>query len=931
MLRRLPLFIILLLSICRVTSPTLLQAQSLNITGTVYSIDGDAEAPLGGANLQLLSLPDSTFSGGTASAQNGAFRISDISPGPYLLIISHLGFATQTDEIDLADGNIHDLDIYLKAGSLQLEEFTVSARRPRVDVRGDTTAYHADGYQTNRDANVQDLVTRMPGFIMEDGQLQAQGENVVSVLLDGEEFFGEDAALVLKNLPAEIVEQIEVFDRESEQARFTGFRDGNTDRTVNIVTREGMNRGQFGRANSGYGSQTRYIAGGNYNHFNGSQRFSLIGMTNNLNQQNFSNEDLMGISEASGGGGRGGRRGNAARNFSTGSQSGISSVNSTGINYNDRWNETWRINASYFFNHADNVHDLFRERLYLTGFSADQRYDEDARNTSGNYNHRFDMRLEHDFDERRSIIFRPRIRYQKNRSFQTVDGFTLGQNNSLLNEVIRENQNNQSFYNIDSSLLYRHRFETRGRTISANLRAHISDRTGLRSQFDESVFMDGSENRIVNDQQTEIFTNGNTFSGNVSYTEPVSDRTQLLVSYQPSVNNNESVQDVFRFDETTNTYSLIDTTLTNRYDNRILSNRIRGSYRFRGERIDTNISLAWQHTGLTGEQIFPEAAGIRQTWQNFLPDASVQYNFGRRSNLRFSYDTSTRTPSVRQLQDVIDNSDPLRFTTGNPDLEQQYDHRLSLRLRHANPEAGSSTSAFLSLTITDKTIGNRTMVAEEDILLDGDIVLGRGSRLVLPDNIGSSVNFNTSVNRSIPVDYLSSNLNVNGGVGLNRRPSFIDDTRNVTDTYRLRSRFLVSSNISERVDFRFGYNANYSIVENSIRPELNNNYYAGRATGSFNLMPFGGLVLASDLNLRHYEGLGDDFNRSAVFWNGSVGYKFLENEAAEVRMTVFDILGQNDSIDRTIVEDYIEDYRSNVLTRYVIFSLSYNFRSFAGG
>ncbi len=904
-------------------------AQSVNLSGTVYSVDGNTKERLGFANLQLLALPDSSYSSGAASANDGTFMFRNVASGSYLLVTSFLGYSTQIEEIQVNGDEINELEIHLSPGEFQLDEFTITARRPRVDVRGDTTAYHADGYQTNRDASVQDLVTRMPGFVIEDGQIQAQGENVASVLLDGEEFFGDDALLVLQNLPAEIVAQIEVFDRDSEQARFTGFRDGNTDRTINIVTRNGMNRGQFGRANSGYGSQTRYMAGGNYNYFNGPQRLSFIGMTNNLNQQNFSSEDLMGISEASGPGGRG-RGGNATRNFQAGSQSGINSVHSTGINYNDRWNDSWRINASYFFNLTDNVHDLNRERLYFTGFSADQRYGETAQNSGDNYNHRFDMRLEHEFDDRRSFIFTPRVSFQSNSTIQTIDGFTVDQNRILLNEVARQNVNDQSGYNINSNLLYRHRFQTRGRTFSANLRTNISDRTGLRSQFDESVFMDESANRIVNDQQTEIFTTGNTFSGNLSFTEPISERVQLMLSYQPSVNNNESVQDVLRFDETTNSYSLIDTTLTNRYDNRITTNRMRSSLRFRGENFNSNVSFSWQHTGLSGEQTFPEQALISQSWQNFLPDAFIQYNFGRRSNVRFAYNTSTRTPSVRQLQDVIDNSNPLRFSTGNPELEQQYDHRFTVRLRHASPDAGTSTSGFVSVTITENYIGNRTIVAQEDMLLQGDIILGRGSRLVSPENIGRAVSMNASINRSIPFDLLSSNLNLNGGVNINRRPSFIDDARNLTDTYRIRSRFLISSNISDRVDFRVAYNANYNIVENSIRPELNNNYYAGRATTSFNLMPLKGFVIASDMNLQHYEGLGEDFNRTNIFWNGSLGYKFLENESAEIRMTIFDILGQNDNINRTILEDYIEDYRSNVLTRYVIFSMSYNFRSFAG-
>lgn len=907
-------------------------AQSNSISGSVYSQEerGDKE-PLGGVNILLLTAEDSSRVGGTASANNGAFSFDRVEPGRYLIVSTFLGFTPNRQEVTIEDEPVRDLEIVMIPSSLQLQEFQVSARRARVDVRGDTTAFHAGGYRGARDANVQDLVTRMPGFIIEDGRLQAQGEEVARILLDGEEFFGDDAALALQNLPSEIVDQIEVFDRESDQARFTGFRDGNTSRTINIVTRDGMNRGQFGRANSGYGSQTRYMAGGNYNYFRGSQRFSLIGMTNNINQQNFSSEDLLGISQASGsGGGRGRGGGQATRNFRTGGQSGISSVHSGGMNYNDRWGDSWRVNASYFFNMSDNENDQDRERLYLTGFSADQQYDERSRSLSDNYNHRFDARMEYTIDDRRSLILTPSMSFQRNSSFQTVDGFTVDQNRQLLNEIARTNSSDQIGYNINNTALYRHRFETRGRTFSANLRTNFSDRSGERFQLDDSRYFEETQNRIINDQQTETLAGGYTLSGNFSYTEPLTESTQLLVSYQPSVENNRSEQDVFRFDELTGSYTMIDTTLTNRYDNRVYTNNLRGSYRYSRESWNANVSLSWQHTALRGEQTFPMVTDIGQTWQNILPGANVQYRFTRTTNMRFTYNSSTRTPSVRQLQDVIDNSDPLRLSTGNPDLRQQYDHRFTLRFRHANPEVGSSTSSFIAFTLTDNYIGNRTLVAENDTPIDGDIILRRGARLVSPDNIGRSWNLFSNLNRSLPVDLISSNMSLSAGVGYSRRPSFIDNQRNMTDNIRLNSGINVSSNISDRVDFRVSYNANYNIVENSIRPELDNNYYAGRATGAFRIMPFGGLELGSDFNVRHYAGLGDDFNQTSLFWNGSIAYKFLEDEVAEFRMTLFDILGQNNNINRTIQEDYIEDYRNNVLSRYVLFSFSYRFRSFGG-
>ncbi|MEX1062527.1 MAG: outer membrane beta-barrel protein [Balneolaceae bacterium] len=904
------------------------QAQTLSVSGSVSSYEENDTTPLAGASIQLFSLPDSIRTGGTTTGNEGLFLLKSVEPGSYLVIVSFLGFLTETETIQLEQENIGNLDFIMQPAALLMEDIQVTSRRPRVDVRGDTTLFHADGYRTTMDASAEDLVTRMPGFMLENGQIQAQGEDIQRVLVDGEEFFGDDALLTLRNLPAEIIEKIEVFDRQSDQARFTGFNDGNGERTVNVVTRRGMNTGQFGRANSGYGSETRYMAGGNYNHFDGSRRLSLIGMSNNVNQQNFSSEDLLGISQAGEGGGRGRR---STRNFRVGGQSGISSVHSTGLNYNDRWNDSWRINSSYFFNMTDNVNNQNRERQYLSGSSTDQIYGEDTYSTSDNYNHRFNMRVEHTINDDRSLIITPRLDFQQNNRFRTLSGTTMSGNARLLNEISSDNRSDNSGYNIAGNILYRHRFDTDGRTFSARLGTNVNDRSGDRFQYDESHYYGETENSIVNDRETETLTGGYTFSGDFSYTEPVSKKSQVMISYRPDISRNNSVQDAYLFDEETGNYSRIDTTLSNRYDNLVHTQQARGSYRYRDAGYNANVSFSFQYTSLVGEQTFPDITETSKSWRNFLPDASFRYRYGNGANLRFSYNANTRTPSARQLQDVIDNSSPLRMTTGNPDLNQQLDHRFSLRFRSSDSEKGSSTMAYLSLGYTQDHIGNRTFVAPRDTVLQEGIALGRGSRLVYTDNIGDSWNLRSMLNRSMPLDLLQSNMSFNGGVSFRRRPSVIDDERNLADNTGFNAGFSTSSNISENIDFRLSYRASYHIVENSIRPELNNNYYSGRATGNINLMPWKGLVLASDLNLRHYEGLGENYNENTVYWNGSAGYKFMEDRAAEFRITLFDILAQNNNINRSVAEDYIEDYRSTVLTRFFLLTFTYNLRSFPGG
>lgn len=911
------------------------QTVTYSITGKIITAEGESEEPLAGATIRLLTVSDSLMVHGTTSGLDGDYLIRNVQPGSYLISVSYIGFQTDYHHLADLDQNEEGMNFTLLSFAVQMDEFQVTARRPRVEVRGDTTAFHADGYRMNRDASADNLVNRMPGFTTENGRLQAQGEEVRRVFVDGREFFGDDAALTLRNLPAEIIEQIEVYDRQSDQANFTGFNDGETERTLNIVTRGGMNNGQFGRIGSGYGTETRYSAGGNYNYFDSDRRISIIGMSNNVNQQNFSTEDLLGVAESGGSGGRGrggrgGRGGGNVGNFMVGNQNGINSVHSTGINYVDSWNDTWSVNGSYFFNRSDNEINQNVERRYLSGVTADQIYDEDAFDTSNNYNHRFNMRMEYTIDENRSILFTPRMSFQRNNRNSLLEGLTMDQGALLMNQIYSRNSNNNSGYDISGNILYRHRFETRGRTFSARIRTDFNDRTGDRYQFDESLYYGEDQNSIINNQQTEIFTGGYTLSTDLSFTEPVTERTQLMLSYQPSYNRNNSIQDAFLFNEETGRFDLLESSLSNRYENLITSHRVRGSYRLSGERFNAEVNLSWQHTSLTGEQIFPLAFETSRNWQNLLPGASFQYRFSNNTNIRLRYNTSTRTPSTRQLQDVVDNSNPLRMTTGNPNLNQQFNHNVNVRFRAADTESGSSTMAFVSFGFTEDFIGNNTFTAQSDTLVREGINLGRGSRLVSSDNLGNSWNIRSFLFRSMPFDLLSSNLNLNGGVSYSRTPTIIDGNRNLADNIGLNAGTVISSNINENIDFRLSYRANYNIVGNSINPLIDNNYYMGNAGGSFNLMPWRGLVLSSDLDFRHFAGLSDDFSRNTVYWNGSIGYKFLENRSAELRLHVFDILAQNNNIGRSITEYYIEDSQANVLTRFMLMSFSYNFRSFAG-
>jgi hypothetical protein len=295
------------------------------------------------------------------------------------------------------------------------------------------------------------------------------------------------------------------------------------------------------------------------------------------------------------------------------------------------------------------------------------------------------------------------------------------------------------------------------------------------------------------------------------------------------------------------------------------------------------------------------------------------------------YRTSTNAPSISQLQSVIDNSNPLLLSTGNPNLEQEYSHMFITRYSLANIEKGRSLFLFLNTTYTANYIGSSTYIGKGTSSIIDGVTLNRGAQLTKPQNLQGYVNIGTFLTYGFPVKFLKSNLNINAGLTYNSTPSLINDAQNDASTYALNTGLVLSSNISEKIDFTVSYSPYYNIVKNSIQTQLNSNYFNQLSSAKFNWLPWKGLVITTDVTHTYYTGLGNGYNVNFFLWNAAIGYKFMKNRAADIRITSFDLLNQNNSISRTVTGTYIEDTKTQVLKRYFMVVFTYNIRNFKMG
>lgn len=912
--------------------------QEFTINGTVRdSIDN---APCAGANVKLTKIFPEQIPHYTTTNNNGYFEFINTEPGRYLLEITFIGYNKYADTLRIGRRDINLGDILMIRTPVQLEQVEVIGNVIQAEQKEDTVQFLAKGFKTNKDATAEELMTKIPGVQREEGKIKAQGEEVKQVLVDGKPFFGEDPDIALKNLPAEIIDKIQIYDKMSDQAQFTGFDDGQSSKTINIITRQDRQKGQFGKLYAGYGTDDRYLSGGNVNLFSQERRISLIGLVNNVNQQNFSAQDLLGITGSRGGmqfrppgmlgrtGFRGRGRGGESENFLVGSQEGNTNTYSFGLSYSDSWGKDLKLNGSYFFNLTDNTNDQIVNREYFAAPENSQFYSETSNSTAKNFNHRINLRLEYTIDSLNSIFLTPKLYFQDNSSLSKLFGYNY-LNTNLNSYIDNSNNGDNSGYNLSNEILFRHKFELPGRTISMNVTTGLNNKNSNQKVFSLSKYFGvGAASEDTINQQTKQPTNGYNLSSNLIYTEPVGTDGQIQANFNANFSRSRSDKRTNSFNSATALYDDIDSLLSNEYQNDYLTLREGLSYRFRTEALNFSAGLSYQKSSLTGEQIFPLSSTIKKDYTRFLPNARIQYKLSESSNLRFNYNTNINPPSISQLQNSPDNTNSLFIRSGNPELNEEYSHRLSARYLSTNAQTGSSFFAMIFFNYTNNPIGNITVNALNDTLLSSGIFLRKGSQLTYPINFDYSYSLRSFLNTGFPITVLRCNLNLNASFNFSLTPGQINEIKNISKSYSITQGIMLNSNISEEVDFRFSYTPTYNIARNDKQSELNRNYFVHTASAGFYWLFLERFYVRSDFTYYFNQGISRDLKREYYLWSGSIGVKLFGDKNGELKFETFDILDQNKSLNRTITETYIEDKSTVVLRRYFMLSFVYNLRMF---
>ena len=900
------------------------QAQSVTIEGTI--VDSIAKKTLTSATVALARAKDSSLISFTRANEDGFFQIKNVEAGKYLLSVSYVGYQHLWLGIKVgATSKLSLGKIYLVDAS-QTSTVTVIARRPPVVINGDSIEFNSENFKTVPNAVVEDMLKKMPGIEVDKaGAITVNGKTVTKVYVNGKEFFTGDPKMATKNLPADAVDKIQVYDRKSDQAMFTGIDDGNEETAINIKTKKDRKQSTFGKVTGSAGVPGRFDGQGNVNRINNDEQYSLIGTANNTNRQSFSNGDISSFSGA-GGGGRGG--GGMSINISGGgggtdaNSQGVANTFSLGGNYSNVLNDKkmdFNVNSNASDVERNNISNSFTQNL--TPGNLFNR-SSNSNSTSRSQQVKLGMTIDNKVSETFSYKYTPSISDQHNTSNGISSTTTLLPDGTLTNASNTKSASVTDAYNISNTLLLRKKFTKKGRTISSTITQGYNNSLSNSSQYTDQLFYTTGKltKDSLLDQQNNRKGLSQSYSANLVYTEPLGKKSLLEFNTFLNKNIGSSSKKVYDKNSATGMYDALNTRLTNEYSSEYTYAGGGMNYRLNQKKYNFSTGFSIQDAMLNGENTSTHTK-INHDFKDILPSALFVYNFSQTQNFRFQYRTSTNQPSLTQLQPVLDQSNINNQTIGNPDLKRSYTNNLNISYFSSKILAQRNFFALLNAQFTNNSIVNY------DSVLPSRVILSK------PVNVNGAYRVNATANYGFGIKKMYSRFNFGLNGGVNNNISYSNGLLNTTLIKSVGPSFTYTLSMDEVVDINLTARHSYSNTNNALNPALNTNYLTRTYSADLtNYLPFE-IVLNQSMNYTINEGRAAGYNTAVPIWNASLSKFFMKNKRAELKISAFDILNKNVGVSRNVSQNQIVDQSYNVINQYFLVGFTYSLQKsgLAGG
>lgn len=889
-------------------SEAVAQANRFDVTGSVTDLKNEG---LRGATVVVLTQADSVLTKFTTAAADGSFSIKRVPEGKYILQVTFVGFQTYRKKFDLASANFDAGQIKLEESIDELGELVVSSEHIPMVVKGDTLEFNAAAFAVRPNAAVEDLLRRLPGVeVAADGSIKAQGKDVQNVLVDGKEFFGNDYKIATKNLTAEAVDKVQVYDKRSDMAEFTGVEDGAEEKTINLELKEDHKQGYFGNVSGGYSAEGRYDGQASVNRFSTTTQLSFLGNLNNINRQGFSFGDYInfvgGMGAMQAGGSFGGA--NSGIQVGTNLSDGFSSTLSLGLNASRDFGTKWSIRSSYFVSDIENKQDRTVQQQQVLGSSLTSSTNQNSNQISDNLSHRTNLNVKYTWNKGHDLQLRSNL--SASTSSLSNKGFreTSRANGIISNNSLTDYTSDGDRFGGDASLTYRKRLNENGRSLVADLRADLNDsETTIDLNSVTGLFMPGdvaTYDEILQFQSSL----GNTFTQTqrLSLSEPLGNGRLLeLRGERRAISEDEdrTVYDVLNGNQTFN--DLLSSGLDRTYT------YYKGGLNYiqNWKQVYLGVGLDVQESSLDG-RVLDNNTKITNGYTNLLPSANVRYTIKDGMSLYLRYNASTREPSMTELQPFPDNRDPLNVYYGNPELKPEYRHGANLNFNYFDQFTFVNLFAFLSANYTeDKIARSRTI----DSQLRQEIT---------SVNTDGDWTYNGSVNFGAPIRKLGMKFNISNNISFSKGIEFINSEENKSDIFRNTVDLTLENRTKDIFDIRVGAQYTFNDVSYSLNRNQNQDYINRSYNANISYYLGETWEFSTSLDYRVYTQQLSGSATNIPLLQATIS-KTLLKERADLQLVGLDLLDKNQGINFSNTGNFIQEERINSLGRYVMLKFVY--------
>jgi hypothetical protein len=884
---------------------------------------------MGGATVMLLTPKDSSLVNFSRANDKGVFEFKNVKNSNYILKVSYVGYLPYQQVLAPSSSEIADLgDVGIKPISKELLEVVVRTARAPLTIKGDTIEYDARSFKVPAGSTVEDLLRRLPGMEIDaQGNIKAQGKDVKKVLVDGKTFFGDDPKAATKNLGAETISKVQVFNDKSEQAKLTGVDDGKKEKAINLELKEEYKKGAFGKITGAVGTDSRMAARGNYNKFNKTSQFSILGYGNNINETGvswsdygeFKGNNAFNNNDNGDFGFGGGNRYYYSSNdgiMNNFDGRGFTNNGGAGVNYNFD-NKKTKFNSSYFYNQT---------RLFLDQYQNTKRFLQDGAilttdtSSQNNFrgNHSIGTRFERMIDSSNTLIVKLNLKAgMKN------DNNKMFQRNSTQEGILRNrsdinNLNDLTNFSLNTNSIFRHKFKKKGRSFALSLGYNINNSNGMEDLKSISRLIDAKTfseqvravRQINNDENRQ-----NLVKGGAMFLEPLSKKFYWETFYNFSSDNKsvnrealDGLQENQRFDS-----------LSTYFENKISYNRVGTSFRYSHAGVNVSVGAASLQYGLESKEFTGKGGqlfkSISKNYPAFIPnfDASLEL----KNNLYFnlSYTMEVSAPDLADLQPVINNNNPLFTSTGNPDLNPEKNHSVNLSMYKFDP------STFLNINIW----GNYNYYLSQ-VVYNQIVDLNTLKVRTRPENLSGGDSYSIGSYVSFPIIKTKLTINFNPYIRLSNNPTYINGALNESNNKNYNINFGLSLTPSEKLIVGLNTSLGINNIKNTLgeapNQNIRNNSFDASVKWNFIKKTF----LETNLDYKYFRNDRFGFEQDFPIFNCSVRRLFMKENKLELRLAAFDIFNKRQNIVQSGYQNTVSTQKALTLARYFMLSVTYNLK-----